>query len=508
MRSGLRHGPVGRHFQCHPGVSMAGRFPEPVRMWEGATQGHEVTGLRHEGLKFEALGFDLGVMAGRLEGVGRELAAEIDDMPHVLDWGAAVRAEAEGVVRVVRGKPHVFFSPSEHDVRRYRRGLRVMGEMMLAAGADHVSPGVRGFLRRTSRVADLIELEQHGPRRASAYTSAITHMFGTCRMGSDPQRAVVRSDFRHHATAGPLRGRLERVPDQPRREPADPDHGRGHPRGSSRPRRLPLTLSDPMTITLDHVLAMSGRELYDIVRRGAPLDLDALADTTYTGIDLSMPDLFHKLMWKSFRKTFHRDPDSGVLRGWNVKVEQTGWDTPPAPKRDRHGKALTFGHYHVRPAAGVRFPRGWRGGHHLDLPGGRQPRAGLPGQRRLLPAGERGTPAARSCCWAGRSSRWVCVRAHQRLLVLKREGALAPGDVVARPDGKALTSVAALGAASTWLHAWCASVLGMSPRPCRSWAWAWGRPGSWGGSAEHREGRAVVEDLEAAKAGDMVYCSK
>jgi choline dehydrogenase-like flavoprotein len=75
-----------------------------------------------------------------------------------------------------------------------------MGEMMLAAGADHVSPGVRGFLRRTSRVADLIELEQHGPTRASAYTSAITHMFGTCRMGSDPQRAVVRPDFRHHTT--------------------------------------------------------------------------------------------------------------------------------------------------------------------------------------------------------------------------------------------------------------------------------------------------------------------
>jgi hypothetical protein len=32
-----------------------------------------------------------------------------------------------------------------------------------------------------------------------------------------------------------------------------------------------------MTITLDQVLAMNGRELYDIVRRGAPLDLDALA---------------------------------------------------------------------------------------------------------------------------------------------------------------------------------------------------------------------------------------
>ena len=27
---------------------------------------------------------------------------------------------------------------------------------------------------------------------------AVTHMFGTCAMGSDPARSVVRPDFRHH----------------------------------------------------------------------------------------------------------------------------------------------------------------------------------------------------------------------------------------------------------------------------------------------------------------------
>ena len=83
-----------------------------------------------------------------------------------------------------------------------------------------------------------------------------------------------------------------------------------------------------MTITLDQLLRMKGPELFEIVKQGNPLDTDALADSTYTGIDLSMPDLFHKLMWKSFRKTFHRDPRSGALRGWNVKVKQTGSDTP------------------------------------------------------------------------------------------------------------------------------------------------------------------------------------
>lgn len=55
-RSGLRQGPVGDGLSAHPGVSATGRFDEPVRNWAGATQGHEVTGHRGEGIKLEALG--------------------------------------------------------------------------------------------------------------------------------------------------------------------------------------------------------------------------------------------------------------------------------------------------------------------------------------------------------------------------------------------------------------------------------------------------------------------
>jgi choline dehydrogenase-like flavoprotein len=199
LRSGLRHGPVGENFQCHPGVSMAGRFHDPVRMWEGATQGHEVVGLRHEGLKFEALGFDLTVLAARLDGVGSGFARTIADMAHWLDWGVAVRAQARGRVRFVLGQTVVTYSPTARDVQQFRRGLRVMGEMMFAAGAEEVAPGVRGFAPRVTSPSGLLELEKDGPRRAAAFTAAITHMFGTCRMGSDPATSVVRPDFRHHA---------------------------------------------------------------------------------------------------------------------------------------------------------------------------------------------------------------------------------------------------------------------------------------------------------------------
>lgn len=198
LRNGIRHGPVGRNFQAHPGVSLAGRFREPVRMWEGATQGHEVIGLRHEGLKFEVLGFDLTVLAARLDGVGSAFSQSIADMAHWLDWGVAVRAQARGRVRRVLGKTIVTYSPTPHDVRQFRRGLRILGEMMFAAGAEAVGPGVRGFAPRVETPAALADLETRGPVAPSAFTAAITHMFGTCRMGSDPATNVVRPDFRHH----------------------------------------------------------------------------------------------------------------------------------------------------------------------------------------------------------------------------------------------------------------------------------------------------------------------
>jgi len=198
LANGIGGGPVGHNFQGHPGVSMSGRFPEPVRMWEGATQGHEVIGLRREGLKFEALGFGLDVLAARLDGVGRKLARQIDDLAHHVDWGVAVKAEARGRVRRVRGRTVVTYTPTPRDVAQFRRGLRVLGEMMLAAGAEHVDPGIRGLRQPVRDSAELQRIERDGPTNPARYTAAITHMFGTARIGSDPSESVVRPDFRHH----------------------------------------------------------------------------------------------------------------------------------------------------------------------------------------------------------------------------------------------------------------------------------------------------------------------
>ena len=199
LASGLGHGRAGRDLSAHPGVSVTARFPHAVRSWKGATQGHEVTGLRSEGIKIEALGFDLSILASRVPGVGRDFARRVEQLDRYAVWGAAIRASGRGRVRQGPGRPLVTFSLSDDDVRRTRRAVRVMGELFLAAGADEVYPGVRGFdsvVRDRSRMA---AFEQEGPLDAAAYAMSMTHLFGTARMGSDSSRCVVRSDFRHHA---------------------------------------------------------------------------------------------------------------------------------------------------------------------------------------------------------------------------------------------------------------------------------------------------------------------
>ena len=121
-------------------------------------------------------------------------------------------------------------------------------------------------------------------------------------------------------------------------------------------------------LTVDDLNAMSTTDLKAVMMKSEPIDLDALDDTMYLGIDVSLPVIVNKILWKTFRKTFHRDPETKELRGWNVRMEQTGWDKPGTPMTDRKGKQISFGHYRVRPAEGLKFPSGWTGAWEKSPP--------------------------------------------------------------------------------------------------------------------------------------------
>lgn len=114
-------------------------------------------------------------------------------------------------------------------------------------------------------------------------------------------------------------------------------------------------------MTRDDLLKLSKRDLIGVLRDGYPIRPEELDNTGYRGISLGLPRFVEQLTWKTFQKTFHRDPATGILRGWNVRAEQRGLDAPTVAKQQK-GRPWTFGHYQVvapsRPMPRIGMSRG------------------------------------------------------------------------------------------------------------------------------------------------------
>lgn len=203
MRSGIgmTSGHLGRHFMGHPGAGLIGLYPEEVRLWEGATQGWDSEHYRKtDRVKFEALSIPPDLMAARLPGLGAEFKKIMDDYARLGNVGCAVVAEAEGRVRLFGNSPVITYSLTKNDMASLRKGLRVLAEVMFAAGAEQVLPGIFGLPPRVGR--DELDKIAEAPLKNQCYTMVVTHLFGTARIGEDPAKSVVGHDFQVHDTRG------------------------------------------------------------------------------------------------------------------------------------------------------------------------------------------------------------------------------------------------------------------------------------------------------------------
>lgn len=133
-------------------------------------------------------------------------------------------------------------------------------------------------------------------------------------------------------------------------------------------------------MTLDDLLPLGPRALHRVLERGHPIEPTALDDTEYHGVALGNPRFVEWLSWKTFKKVFRRDPDTGALRGWNVAVQQQGAHGPFVDRR-RGDERVTYWHYGVRPAGGYRTPGRYGFGLMIDY--GLGERGALNPQRRI-----------------------------------------------------------------------------------------------------------------------------
>lgn len=114
-------------------------------------------------------------------------------------------------------------------------------------------------------------------------------------------------------------------------------------------------------------------ELRARIVEGNPVDPAAIEGWAYRGTSLGLPRAVERLTWKTFQKTFYREPRSGRLLGWNVRLEQDGIDAPSRPKL-RDGRPITEWSYEVIPPAGVPTPPGFDRGLIIDYSLAENPR--------------------------------------------------------------------------------------------------------------------------------------
>lgn len=198
---GLSSGHLGKHFMGHPGASIIGVFPDEVRLWEGATQGWDSEHFREsDGIKFEGLALPPDLLVGRLPWVGMELKKALAEYDRMVNVGCAMIARAEGSVRPLGAGALIQFTPTKQDMLNLRKGLRILADIMVAAGAVAVIPDVHGLPGRIER--DRLNVIDNASIDPRDYTMAMTHLFGTCRLGRDPRQSVVGPDFQVHDARG------------------------------------------------------------------------------------------------------------------------------------------------------------------------------------------------------------------------------------------------------------------------------------------------------------------
>ncbi|MBK9002268.1 MAG: hypothetical protein IPM35_41655 [Myxococcales bacterium] len=129
-----------------PGTAVVGVFDAPVKMFQGATQGYESVHHWDERMKLETGGHaPRSWPAARPPGLGPELMREPPATPTRRSGACRCARGDHRARRPVRRHAAIEYGITDADIRVLKLGVRRLTEMMFAAGARAVLPGVHGL---------------------------------------------------------------------------------------------------------------------------------------------------------------------------------------------------------------------------------------------------------------------------------------------------------------------------------------------------------------------------
>ncbi len=192
---------LGKNLSIHPATKVMALFGETIDMGRGIPQSYAIEEFAREGLMFEGASAPFDVAAVAMPWVGRRFMEVMERYPNLASFGFMIQDKSRGEVRRgPGGLPLILYNMIPEDVGRMQRGMEILSEVFLRAGAERVLPMAHGC-EEILDGADLARLRKTRLRAGDFEVSAY-HPLGTCRIGTDPRTSCLGPDHEAHDVEG------------------------------------------------------------------------------------------------------------------------------------------------------------------------------------------------------------------------------------------------------------------------------------------------------------------